>query len=87
MFYGQVVVTPPSMTEASWLMQLQVANPEQQDALLSQASPMSLSLTTTTFLETLREIQPWMIRQEPALSTYWELRNRLEQSLKQERHG
>jgi hypothetical protein len=38
------------------------------------------------YLQVLKEVEP-LIQQEPALSTYWDQRDQLEQALRQERRG
>ncbi|HVS00749.1 MAG TPA: NACHT domain-containing protein [Thermoanaerobaculia bacterium] len=77
---------PGSFTPDAWIDRLESANAEQQNRLLVRTDPQALSLTAAEFLEVLREIHP-LIQKEPALSTYWDQRDQLEQVLKQERHG
>lgn len=60
------------------------ANARKQKDILLRTEPGSLSQDSTQFLSTLKEIGD-MISKEPALSTYWELRDQLEEILRQER--
>lgn len=75
-----------SFTPESWKKRIEKSNPEKQKYLLLQTEHQLLSLTPAQFLEVLKEIRP-LIKKEPALSTYWEQRDRLEEILRQERQG
>jgi hypothetical protein len=67
-------------------VQLLQAGPDQQQLILNQTNHQNLGLKADEFLKVLEEVAP-TISEEPALSTYWEKRDRLEQVLKQERQG
>jgi len=69
-----------------WKLQLLQAGPDQQQSILNQTNHQNLGLKADEFLKVLEEVAP-TISEEPALSTYWEKRDRLEQVLKQERQG
>ncbi|HVS00751.1 MAG TPA: hypothetical protein VMW27_29290 [Thermoanaerobaculia bacterium] len=78
--------SPGSLTPEAWIERIKSAGAAQQDRLLVKTDHQALSLTPADFLEVLRQIRP-LIQKEPALSTYWDQREQLEQVLKQEREG
>jgi hypothetical protein len=80
---------PPTATAISpdyWKMQLTEADADLQQMLLAQTNHQTLGLRADQFLLLLEEVAD-SIELEPALSTYWDKRDRLEQVLKQERQG
>jgi len=80
---------PPTATAISpdyWKMQLTAADADLQQILLAQTNHQTLGLRADQFLLLLEEVAD-SIELEPALSTYWDKRDRLEQVLKQERQG
>jgi Cdc6-like AAA superfamily ATPase len=70
----------------SWKQQLTSADPDLQLVLLNRTNHQTLGLEPQQFLRVLEDIQD-LITEEPALSSYWEKRDRLEQVLRQERQG
>jgi hypothetical protein len=78
--------SPGSFSPAEWKARIQKADAHKQHLLLLRTDHQALALTPTEFLEVLREIRP-AIKEEPALSTYWDQRDQLEQGLRQERQG
>ncbi|MBI5715965.1 MAG: NACHT domain-containing protein [Chloroflexi bacterium] len=85
-FFGVQKFPPGSFTPESWKKSIEKADGDRQERLLLRTDHQSLSLTAGQFLGVLKEVQP-MIKQEPALSTYWEQRDRLGEALRQERQG
>lgn len=83
-FYGRRHYPPGILTRSLWLDEMRDASPRIQKNLLSRTDHQSLSLNAEEFLDVLREARS-LIKEEPALSTYWEKRNRLEEALRQER--
>ena len=72
--------------DKDWSNQIAAADAETQRYMLRNIDQQKLSLNATDYLDYLKSIQP-SIKEEPALSTYWELRYRLEEALRQERQG
>ncbi|MCX7113883.1 MAG: TIR domain-containing protein [Proteobacteria bacterium] len=86
-FFGKRIHLLGKIDSEHWKMDIQNAKAENQNNLLLRTNYKTLSLKDVSqFVEILKEIQPW-IKEEPALSTYWELRYRLEEALRQERQG
>jgi hypothetical protein len=77
---------PDSFTRESWEKLLRNSSPREQEIILQRTNHQSLSLQPDEYLEVLEKIRDH-IRYEPALSTYWDLRDQLEQALRQERRG
>ncbi len=77
---------PVSWLPGEWKVTLQQAQPRQQRDLLRRTTHQTLGLRPNEFLHFLIEIEP-LVREEPALSAYWEGRDQLEQALRQERQG
>jgi hypothetical protein len=77
---------PGSFEPGYWKKLLEKASPNRQHYLLVQTDHQSLTLKPAGFLQVLKEVRP-LITTEPALSTYWDMRDQLEQVLKQERQG
>jgi len=69
-----------------WSKRIAAADADTQRYMLRNIDQQKLSLNATDYLDYLKSIQP-SIKEEPALSTYWELRYRLEEALRQERQG
>jgi NACHT domain-containing protein len=85
-FFGVRRISSGSLTSDDWKNGIRVSDANQQERLLLMTDYQSLSLTGNQYLDILKDIRS-MIKEEPALSTYWEQRNRLEEALKQERQG
>ena len=81
-----VAFPPRSYPPDVWRALIEKADPLQQQLLLSRTNHHSVGLEPAAFARLLREIKT-LVSREPALSTYWECRDRLEQLLKQERRG
>jgi hypothetical protein len=79
---GGLAAVPP----VQWKDQIMKADPDLQLVLLTQTTHQTLGLNAEQFLKILEDIQD-LIKDEPALSGYWEKRDRLEQVLRQERIG
>jgi hypothetical protein len=77
---------PGSIKPEDWKEEIAVANASTQAELLRRTDHQTLSLTADEYLEVMKEVRDH-ITAEPALSTYWDQRNELEQALRQERHG
>jgi hypothetical protein len=78
---------PPGQFRAQeWKNLVHRADPDQQTDLLTRTNHQTLSVEPHTFLDLLKAIEP-DIKGEPAQSTYWAIRYKLEQALRQERHG
>lgn len=75
-----------SFTPDEWKLRLQVAHPVKQEDLILRTHHESVNLSSQEFIDLLAEVHS-LIREEPALSTYWAHRAELEQILKQERQG
>ena len=75
-----------SFTAEYWKQQFAAGNAASQYEFLLRTNHQSLALAPKEFLIVLREIGP-SVKGEPAVSTYWERRNELEELLKQERSG
>ncbi|MBI3824188.1 MAG: TIR domain-containing protein [Planctomycetes bacterium] len=71
---------------SEWKTLMRDSTPRKQTELLVRTNHNSLAVSVSEYLLILKEIEP-AIKAEPALSTYWELRARLDQVLRQERHG
>ena len=85
--FGIRRLVPGVVTLELWKHRILYGDAIQQERLLLSTDYQSLSLRNSyEFLDLLKEIQP-SIKEEPALSTYWELRYRLEEALRQERQG
>lgn len=74
------------ISPADWKKLLTLSDPDQQQIMLNRTNYQSLGLNAYQFLVLLEEIEK-TVTKEPALSTYWQKRDRLEQVLRQERHG
>lgn len=77
---------PGRFTFQEWLRLLQNNGGVKQEAILARTNHESLSLTPAKFLEVLQSARG-LVKEEPALSTYWRRRAELEQVLRQERRG
>jgi hypothetical protein len=77
---------PGSFDPKDWKSRIDAANARAQASLLSRTDHQSLSVTPSNFLGILKDVRP-NIREEPALSAYWDIRDRVEQVLRQERSG
>ena len=73
-------------SEREWKRKFAGASPDLQEAFLSQTNHQTLGLTAVEFLNALQEIERF-VNSEPALSAYWDKRDRLEQVLRQEHLG
>lgn len=73
-----------SWEPAAWTRELKTAQPRRQAMLLRRTTHQSLSLHPEAFLRLLLDLES-SIHKEPALSTYWDRRDQLEQALRQER--
>jgi hypothetical protein len=78
--------TSSPIAPGRWKRQLARADAGLQQILLSQTNHQTLGLKADEFLLVLEDVKN-SISEEPALSTYWEKRDRLEQVLRQEREG
>jgi hypothetical protein len=76
----------PLLSPEDWKYQLNDADAYQQQKLLIETNHQTLGIKPDQFLIVLTEAAS-SIKEEPALSTYWEKRDRLEQVLRQERLG
>ncbi len=85
-FFNLQKLHPGSFTKGSWKNHIEKSDTLKQKYLLLQTGHQYLSLTAAEFLDVLKEIRP-LIKGEPALSTYWEKRDQLEEALRQERQG
>jgi TIR domain/NACHT domain len=74
------------LSPEQWKSKLAAADPDLQQLLLHQTNHQTLGVKADDFLRLLEEVAT-SIEKEPALSTYWEKRDRLEQVLRQERQG
>ena len=77
---------PGYFTEADWKSLLHRAAPFAQQEILLRTTPQSLSLSPAEFLGTLQAVRN-DVKEEPALSAYWNRRDEIEQALRQERSG
>lgn len=77
---------PGSFTRIKWINLIIKSRAHKQREILLRTTNQSVSLNAEQFLELLKEVKG-VIKNEPALSTYWEKRNQLETILKQERIG
>jgi hypothetical protein len=77
-----------SFTPEAWVGRMVTLTwlPRRQRDFLRRTAAESLGLDEKSYLEVLREIEP-TIQSEPALSTYWDQRDQIEQALRQERQG
>lgn len=75
-----------SISPEAWKTRMEASRPRQQQNLLLRTTHQALGLDAESFLALLEETKA-SIKEEPALSTYWERRDRLEQALRQERRG
>ncbi len=71
---------------SEWQSILEKSSPRQQEELLLRTSPQTLGLNPSEYLALLEKIES-LIEEEPALSAYWDRRDQLEQSIRQERRG
>ena len=69
-----------------WKRLVEMADPIKQSLLLTRTNHQTLGMNAEQFLDVLRNVSQ-AIKEEPALSTYWNQRDQLEQVLKQERLG
>ena len=86
LFKGLRKTTSDPIDANEWLERIELADAETQSEILRKTEIPKPSHTTTEYLEILKEIRP-LVKEEPSLSVYWELRYRLEEELRQERHG
>jgi hypothetical protein len=77
---------PRSFTPETWKDLMKNASPKRQEDILLRTHHQSLGVNAVNYLQVLKEIEP-LVREEPALSTYWDQRDQLEQALRQERRG
>ena len=77
---------PGAFLPAEWASVFQEADPRLQKELLLRTAHRSMNLEPEGFLGLLTEVETH-VRWEPALSTYWDRRDQLEQALRQERQG
>lgn len=77
---------PGTFTPETWTALLKKAGPRRQEDFLRRTTHQSLSLLPVELYTLLIEVEP-LIKKEPALSTYWDRRDQLEQALRQERQG
>ena len=75
-----------SVSPMEWVQRIKQATPEHQALLLRSVDQQKLGVTIEEYLGILRSLDLSIIM-EPALSVYWELRDNLEQVVKQERRG
>jgi hypothetical protein len=85
-FLGGRLFRPGLLTAEAWQRLFETADPEMQASYLSRTDHQALGLTPEQFLDVLKAIRA-RITAEPALSVYWDLRDQLEQTLRQERRG
>ena len=74
------------LTPDEWRLALRTAKPEVQALNLRGVNHEQLGITPREYLELLESVEVH-IRDEPALSIYWQIRGDLEQALRQERRG
>jgi hypothetical protein len=86
LFPGLQKFPPSSFKSEDWKKRIQEEDAKGQEYLLLRTDHQTLSLPAVEFLAVLKEIRP-LVKDEPALSTYWDQRYQLEEALKQERHG
>ena len=86
LFWEMRKYPPGAFTPEEWKAKIQKAKPAKQKMHLIRTDHHSVSLSATEFLLLLKEVDPSITR-EPALSTYWELLEQMDQALRQERHG
>ena len=77
---------PGSFTPPHWKEKIKTLSASDQASHLLRTDHQSLSITAQEFVDVLKDIAP-LIKEEPALSTYWNQRDQIEQALKQERDG
>jgi hypothetical protein len=77
---------PGTFNTETWLTTLDNASPVEQEMLLRRADHRSLGMSLKEFLAVLVTAEP-LVKQDPALSTYAERRDQVEQALRQERGG
>jgi hypothetical protein len=77
--YSSKHFSPPE-----WIDSIKEASPDKQEDMIIRTSHQTLDLNPEEFLNKLKKIQDH-IKEEPALSIYWEKRDKLEQLLKQEK--
>jgi hypothetical protein len=77
---------PQAYSPEGWIAAFRKAAPEEQERLLIATSPRSLGLPLPGFQQLLLAVEP-LVREEPALSAYWNRRDQIEQALRQERIG
>jgi hypothetical protein len=77
---------PGSFTREQWKEGMERGDVDWQRDLLTRSNHQSVGLTPGQFLGLLREVQQ-TVKEEPALSAYWDRRHQLERVLKQERQG
>jgi hypothetical protein len=75
-----------SLTPAQWRALLAQADAVGQDQILQRSSLLAVGLDALSFLALLRDQQA-LVREDPALGTYWRMRHELEQVLRQEQQG
>ncbi|HEX4964419.1 MAG TPA: NACHT domain-containing protein [Thermoanaerobaculia bacterium] len=75
-----------SFRPSEWQSVLEKSSPHQQEDLLLRTRSQTLGLNPSEYLALLERIEP-LIKEEPALSAYWDRRDQIEQSIRQERRG
>jgi hypothetical protein len=75
-----------SFSIEQWKEELRRLDPNFQASLLSRTAPENLGLKMDSFLSLLQEVQP-IIEEEPALTVYWSMRNKVEQILHLQKSG
>jgi hypothetical protein len=83
---GRRMFPPNSFSPEEWKARIRRAGRWKQRELLRRTNHQSLGLGPKDYLEVLREVRA-SFEQEPAASLYWNLRDQLEQAIKQERQG
>jgi len=77
---------PGSFTPTEWKQRLAQSDTEDQKDLLLRTNHETVGLLPPDFLELLKEVKP-LIKEDPAASTYWTQRDKLQDVLRQERQG
>ncbi len=85
-FYARWLLWARSLGPRKWVAEIQKAKPPLQAFLLRVVDQESLGITADEYLDLLCLLAV-SITDDPASSVYWELRDRIEQVLKQERLG
>jgi hypothetical protein len=77
---------PNTFDPPVWKGKIQTMTSKSCATFLRRTNHQALGLTPGEFVLVLEEIE-CQIKAEPAVSTYWDIRNELEEALKQERLG